>query len=182
MRKRLLILMMLIFTISFFTSNTSVSAQTCTTIGDINNDSLGLSVADLVFLVNFLKENTSSLPIPYKADMNGDCVIDWLDAIVYDDYFIYGTSVFVNGLPVPTCCTVQEYCCTGIRGNVDYDTSDLVDISDLNYLVDYMFNSGPHPTCPMEANMDGSGGVDISDLNYLVDFMFNSGPAPVSCF
>ena len=78
-----------------------------------------------------------------------------------------------------------------IRGNVDYDISDVIDISDLVYLVDYMFNSGPAPVCWEEANVDGSGpatppdegsdDIDISDLVYLVDDMFTGGPAPVTC-
>ena len=77
-------------------------------------------------------------------------------------------------------------CCQGIRGNVDGDPEDLIDISDLVYLVDYMFTGGSAPTCWEEANVDGNGldddsGIDISDLVYLVDYMFNGGPAPVSC-
>ena len=39
-------------------------------------------------------------------------------------------------------------CCVGdMRGNVDFDPSDVIDISDLVYLVDYMFNQGPAPLC-----------------------------------
>ncbi|MCK4460192.1 MAG: hypothetical protein KAW46_00220 [candidate division Zixibacteria bacterium] len=78
-------------------------------------------------------------------------------------------------------------CCMGaIRGNVDMDPGDAIDISDLVFLVDYMFTGGPAPTCWPEANVDGIGpddasGIDISDLVYLVDYMFNGGPAPPSC-
>jgi hypothetical protein len=73
-------------------------------------------------------------------------------------------------------------CCHGIRGNIDYDVDDLCDISDLVYLVDYMFHGGPKPRCMWEADVDGDRLVDISDLNYLVDYMFNDGPAPVDCY
>ena len=78
-------------------------------------------------------------------------------------------------------------CCVGpMRGNVDNDPGDVIDISDLVYLVDYMFTGGPAPTCWPEANIDGVGpdnssGIDISDLVYLVDYMFNDGPAPPPC-
>jgi hypothetical protein len=83
-------------------------------------------------------------------------------------------------------------CCMGsIRGNVDYDVGDAIDISDLVYLVDYMFTDGPAPTCAEEANIDGSccasgsseslSDIDISDLVYLVDYMFNGGPEPPPC-
>jgi hypothetical protein len=85
-----------------------------------------------------------------------------------------------------------QTCCLGsVRGNIDYDQTDVIDISDLVYMVDYMFNGGPAPTCWDEANVDGSGPVippyegpadiDIADLVYLVDYMFASGPAPPNC-
>ncbi|MDH4035067.1 MAG: hypothetical protein OEV80_14855, partial [candidate division Zixibacteria bacterium] len=66
----------------------------------------------------------------------------------------------------------------------DFDPDDIIDISDLVYLVDYMFTGGPAPPCPNEADIDGSGGdppIDISDLVYLVDYMFTGGPEPPAC-
>ena len=72
-------------------------------------------------------------------------------------------------------------CCIGLRGNVDGDPGDMVDISDLVYLVDYMFTSGPVPSCTEEADINGSMPIDISDLVALVDFMFTDGTPPVSC-
>ena len=77
-------------------------------------------------------------------------------------------------------------CMAPMRGNVDYDGGDAIDISDLVYLVDYMFTGGLPPTCWEEANIDGDGpdtssGIDISDLVYLVDYMFTGGTPPVIC-
>jgi len=73
-------------------------------------------------------------------------------------------------------------CCMGtIRGNVDYDLGDAIDISDLVYLVDYMFTGGPPPPCFEEADMNGDLSLDISDLVWLVDYMFTGGPPPVAC-
>lgn len=67
--------------------------------------------------------------------------------------------------------------CCQIAGDVD-NTGQL-DISDLVYLVDYMFTGGPAPPCQDQADVDDSGGIDIADLVYIVDFMFNQGPAPI---
>ncbi|MDH3891167.1 MAG: PKD domain-containing protein [candidate division Zixibacteria bacterium] len=96
-----------------------------------------------------------------------------------------------NGLvyaPVTTNGTVTyPACCQGIRGNVDDDPSDQIDIADLVYLVDFMFAGGAEPVCYPEANIDGDAVGDafkqltISDLVYLVDHMFNGGPAPPLC-
>ncbi len=75
----------------------------------------------------------------------------------------------------------QGYIC----GNVDniITGSSPVDISDLTYLVDFLFNFGPPPPFMEAANVDGvsSGGVpvDISDLTYFVDYLFAGGPAPI---
>ncbi|MEA3296497.1 MAG: lectin like domain-containing protein [candidate division Zixibacteria bacterium] len=80
---------------------------------------------------------------------------------------------------------VEYYnCCVGIRGNINDDPEELIDITDLVYLVTYMFNSGPEPPCMKEANVDGDlmEQVDIVDLIYLVDYMFNNGPDPAICF
>lgn len=75
-------------------------------------------------------------------------------------------------------------CCLGDRGNIDNSPDDAVDISDLVYLVDYMFLSGPAPVCMGEANLDGDPleVLDISDLVYIVDYMFQDGPPPPPCY
>lgn len=78
------------------------------------------------------------------------------------------------------CETIDS--CVGDRGNIDGDLGDQIDIADLVYLVDYMFNGGPPPPVMEEADIDGSGILDIADLVYLVDYMFNGGPPPVPCF
>jgi hypothetical protein len=71
--------------------------------------------------------------------------------------------------------------CCAIRGDINHSGSG-PDISDLVYLVTYMFQSGPVPPCLEEADINGSGGgPDITDLVYLVTYMFQSGPAPVAC-
>ncbi len=72
-------------------------------------------------------------------------------------------------------------CIPPLRGNVDYDPGDNIDISDLVYLVDYMFTGGDPPPCFEEADMNCDGSIDISDLVHLVDYMFTGGPPPCRC-
>lgn len=55
------------------------------------------------------------------------------------------------------------------------------DISDLTYMVDYLFTNGPQPPSPQSANVDGTGGIDIADVTFLVVFLFEGGPAPSAC-
>ncbi|MCK4606850.1 MAG: thrombospondin type 3 repeat-containing protein [candidate division Zixibacteria bacterium] len=78
---------------------------------------------------------------------------------------------------------VGDACCCVIRGDIDHSGVLPIDIADLVYLVDYMFNSGPEPGCPEEGDVNGDGGelIDIADLVYLVDYQFNAGPEPPVC-
>ncbi|MCK4626692.1 MAG: hypothetical protein KAV00_15365 [Phycisphaerae bacterium] len=74
-----------------------------------------------------------------------------------------------------------DCCIPPMRGDIDL-SGGIIDIADLVYLVDYMFNAGPPPPCYEEADVDATSGlIDIADLVYLVDYMFNSGPLPLPC-
>ncbi len=64
-----------------------------------------------------------------------------------------------------------------LHGDLDYD--GLISISDLVYMVDYMFNEGPEPRPELVvADMNCDRLVGVDDLVYLVDYMFNEGPIP----
>ena len=74
-------------------------------------------------------------------------------------------------------------CCAGMRGNIDKDADNIIDIADLVYMVDFMFLGGPAPNCIEQANINGDLGehIDISDLVALVYFMYGGGPVPAMC-
>ncbi len=72
-------------------------------------------------------------------------------------------------------------CLGSMRGNINYDPEDNIDISDLTYLVGYMFKDGPTPRCFEEVDVTADISLDISDLTYMVNFMFKNGPAPKPC-
>ncbi len=80
---------------------------------------------------------------------------------------------------------VNVACCLN-RGNVDgiLGSGGAIDVSDLTYLVAYLFQQGPLPPCDEEGNVDGIVGstpIDVSDLTYLVAYLFQSGPTPPPC-
>ena len=74
------------------------------------------------------------------------------------------------------------YCCV-IRGDINHDSSPIIDIVDLVYMVNYMFKEGPEPICFWEADINGDGSpiIDIVDLVYMVNYMFKEGPDPAPC-
>jgi M6 family metalloprotease-like protein len=80
-----------------------------------------------------------------------------------------------------------DACCIGIRGNVNSDPEDKVNIADLTFLVDRLFGIplGPVPLCPEEANINGDieEAINISDVTYLVAYLFGlpAGAAPPAC-
>jgi hypothetical protein len=63
-------------------------------------------------------------------------------------------------------------CCVGIRGNVDCDGAQSIDIGDLTVLVDHLFISFTPLCCEQEGDMVIDSSVDIADLTFLVDHLF----------
>ena len=74
-------------------------------------------------------------------------------------------------------------CCNGRTGNIDNSLDDLIDISDLTFLIDHLFISFPELECPQAANIDGDLAmmVDISDLTFLIDHLFINFPSTANC-
>lgn len=74
-------------------------------------------------------------------------------------------------------------CCVGIRGNVDYNIDDEINVSDLTMLIKYIFKGGATPPCPFEANINGDPAeqIDVSDLTHLIKYIFLGGPPPAAC-
>ncbi len=67
---------------------------------------------------------------------------------------------------------------SAVCGNIDgYMDPMEIDIADLVFLVEFMFNEGPAPEPPWVANMNCDEEMtDIADLVMMVEFMFNEGP------
>lgn len=76
---------------------------------------------------------------------------------------------------------IRVKCCRSLRGNVNYDPQDLCTVADLNYLVQYLFNSGPIPYCLEEADINGINSVTVADITTLVNYLYNGGSAPAPC-
>jgi hypothetical protein len=60
----------------------------------------------------------------------------------------------------------------------DATADGIIDISDVVYLLNYLFVHGPEPI-PLEAgDVNCDGVVDVSDLTYLLNYLFFHGPLP----
>ncbi len=71
--------------------------------------------------------------------------------------------------------------CSGGALCGDADGNGEIDIGDVVYLINYLYNSGPLPECnPItacaDANQDGQ--VNVADVTYLINYLFIDGPPP----
>lgn len=60
----------------------------------------------------------------------------------------------------------------------DADASNLVNISDVVFLIGYIFTGASQPSPLASGDADCSGTVALTDAVYLVNFIFAGGPAP----
>lgn len=113
--------------------------------------------------------------------VSGNFFIDeTVDSSQVYDYLIIGEDAlgeFTSHSQIIS--VVYTSSCCDLRG--DINNSLAVDISDLTYLVNYMFKSGPAISCEEKADLDLSGSIDISDLTFIVNYFFKDGPQLPDC-
>jgi hypothetical protein len=62
-----------------------------------------------------------------------------------------------------------------------YACNSALNISDVTYLVSYLFRNGPAFVPASLGDMNGNGSVNVIDIVYLVQYLFAGGPAPKRC-
>ncbi len=145
--------------------------------GDFNNDGY-VNSGDMVTLINWLYGSGPGPPIPANADPDGNCCADTNDAIYLRNY-IYG------GGPDPVECTCVDVevcpdtCETQYPGDANNDGT--IDIIDITFLIQWIYQAGPAPPVPSNADPDGNCCSDSSDIVYLTEYLFQAGPPPVEC-
>lgn len=73
---------------------------------------------------------------------------------------------------------IGEAGCNALFACGDVDASNTVNVSDVVYLINYIFSGGPAPYPPDSGEVDCNGSVTISDAVYLISYIFSGGPAP----
>ncbi len=157
--------------------------------GEAQNNYITISLEpDLILLT----EDTVTIPNLLPGDSAVTSMMIYFDDLLHPQISNYMATAIIT----PNSTTAMSrskattyfvnttYCCVPpTRGNTDGDVLDAVDISDIVYLVDFIFTNGETPLCADEANVDGNPGedIDISDLVWLVDFIFTGGPPPANC-
>ncbi len=70
-------------------------------------------------------------------------------------------------------------CCISTTGNTDGSVDDVVDISDVFAVVDYLGSSIPLSSCPSENDVNIDGTIDIGDLFAVIDYLSAVAVLPV---
>ncbi|MFQ5606522.1 MAG: dockerin type I repeat-containing protein, partial [Candidatus Zixiibacteriota bacterium] len=66
-------------------------------------------------------------------------------------------------------------CCV-VAGDANHDAR--VNISDITFIISYLFSGGAAPSCNDEADANSDGKVNIADITGIIEFLFAAGPAP----
>jgi hypothetical protein len=141
-------------------------------------------------LVNGFITPTSCVVLPSHPDFEGSVVEIVFPLAPFINYYMpfYDTAMhtfFVTGEYNTGKDGVNSFETGGIvtmRGHTsgDISPSGTIDVSDVVYLVNYIFlpdSPDPDPLCV--ADVDGNRMIDISDAVYLIKYIFGYGPAPV---
>lgn len=63
------------------------------------------------------------------------------------------------------------------RGDVNADCSK-IGITDVVYLVNYVFRGGPEPKPLSSGELNCDGKVNVADIVYFINYLFKGGPKP----
>ncbi len=132
-----------------------VQLRDTTVVADADNDGIPNSTDNCRFAAN-----------PGQEDLDGDLVGDVCDNCV---------SV-PNPLQEDSNLNGVGDACDQVCGDVDQ--TDTVTISDVVYLIEFIFAGGPAPSPLSVADVNCDSQVTVSDVVYIINFIFAGGSVP----
>jgi hypothetical protein len=106
----------------------------------------------------------------FPADSDSDGIVDLHDNC---PLVLNPSQADSNGNGVGDPC---DFGCCNVAGDANND--GMADISDVVYLISYIFSGGLSPYCKDKGDANGSNQIDISDVVYLIYYIFSGGTPP----
>jgi hypothetical protein len=118
-------------------------------------------------------------PNPDSTTIDSDLIMsEYIKTLDYGTYYWKVIAKDNFGLERESDQTCY-FMVTGIHAG-DFNGDGSIDISDVVFLVNYLYTSGPAPD-PLElGDVNCDDGVNVSDVIFLINFLFKNGPPP-SC-
>jgi hypothetical protein len=63
----------------------------------------------------------------------------------------------------------------------DVNDDNIVNVSDVAYIINYLFIGGPWPEIIQSGDVNNDNKVNTADVVYLINFLFIGGPSPIGC-
>jgi hypothetical protein len=161
--------------------------------GDVNQD--GRCNATDKAILNAYVNAGGPPPIEFadQGDVNCDGIVNQADVDYIDNFVNHGgpapidknrfldNSPFVD--PVHKALGIRN---PGLFGDPDWarlvdkrgdaNGDEIINVTDVIYLINWLFKGGPVPTINSDVNC--SGKVDVTDVIYLINYLFKGGPEP----
>lgn len=100
---------------------------------------------------------------------------DYAFAIAVDDSDKVYVTGFSTGIGTGRDYTTIKYSQTSC-GDINKDGR--ITASDVIYLINFLFKSGPPPDPLHNADVNGDGHINVTDAVYLINYLFKGGPPP----
>lgn len=153
-----------------------------------NATAIALDDSDNVYVTGFsalFKSDPFSFDyatIKYAPDGNEVCVkryngpgnsVDMPLAIAVDDSF----NIYLTGSTNGVSLLIIKYFPIILVGDANSDGS--LNVSDLVYLINYLFKGGSAPNPLLLADLNNDEYLTVSDVIYLINYLFKGGPSPI---
>jgi hypothetical protein len=121
-------------------------------------------------------ETTTHAPIPVFLDTSesGEILLD----IKPDTFGTGNVTMKVTSRTNPSLTDSITFTLKALRGDANGDGK--ITVSDVVFLVNYLFKGGPVPLPYLSGDANCDTKVTVSDVVYLVNYLFKGGPPPCS--
>lgn len=150
------------------------------TIGVINDYSLSLIPQKITSGATDRSDHASFWTYGYPAILGIEDFDDF-----HPNYHTTGDLLSVFDLPyftdfgkagIASVAILAQPIQTFIYGDANGDGD--ISVSDVVYIINYLFKGGPAPDPLLSADVDCNGDVNVSDVVYLINYLFKGGPPP----